>query len=125
MSPDTTTDDAERAADEPLDADVHASLQSFPTLASPGSEVPAEVVVSNLAWDTIFDNFVHARDGYIDPPSTVRSAVEAEVENAGYELLGIAGFGLDVDTSDTVHELSLDVVLTGRGDLEPEATRDV
>jgi len=118
MSSDTTTDDTERTPE--TDADIptiDAALTNFPTLATPGAEVPAEVEVSNLAWDTIYDNFVRANQGFYELPSRVRDAVEGEVENAGYELLGLAGFGLDVDTSDTVHEMTLHVVLTGRDDV--------
>lgn len=125
MSSHTSTDDSDRTADEePRDADVEASLNGFPALVEPGAEVPASVDVSNLAWSTIYDNFVDDTDGFFEFPPMVRDAVLDEVENAGYELLGLAGFSLDVDTSDLMHEMTLDVVLTGKGDVAGEVEND-
>jgi hypothetical protein len=116
MSFETSNEDHEgitrEEREEPV---VEASLNGFPALVEPGAEVPAEVEVTNLAWSTIYDNFVDDADGYFEFPPLVRDAVLAEVENAGYELLGLAGFSLDIDTSDLHHAMTLDVVLTGNG----------
>lgn len=113
MSLDTHTDG--EMADN--DAEVEATLRGYPALL-PGAEVPATVEVRNLDWSTIYDNFGPARDGFLTLAPPVREAVQDEVENAGYELLGLAGFELDVDTSDERHEIILDVVLTGKGEAD-------